>query len=132
MKLLWIDDDIWLFETIIESLQKADITVEIAQTFTEAREKLRKSSFDAFLVDLIMPHGDDFDEKEKQILPEYQFTGLRVVMEIRKVDKLSPIIVLSVVGDERIEQHLRQYGVKKILRKPFPPSELKRELMNID
>lgn len=132
MRLLWIDDDIWLLEPLVESLEKANVIVETAQTFTEAREKIRKSSFDAFLVDLIMPHGDSFDEKENRVLPEHQFTGLRVVMEIRKVDKLSPIFILSVVGDERIEQHLRQYQVKKIFRKPFLPSDLKRELLNID
>ena len=132
MRLLWIDDDIWLLEPFVESLEKANVIVETALTFIEAREKLNKTSFDAFIVDLIMPHDDSFDEKENQVSPEYQYTGLRVVMEIRKVDKLSPIFVLSVVGDERIEQHLRQYGVKRILRKPFLPSELKRELLNID
>ena len=132
MRLLWIDDDIWLLKPMVESLKKADVTIETAESFVEAKEILGKSSFDVFLVDLVMPHGDTFDNKERQDRPEYQFAGLRVVMEIRKTDKLSPIFIFSVISDEKIEKHLRQYNVTKILRKNILPSELRRELLKID
>lgn len=132
MKLLWIEDEVWLLSAIKDTLEEADVTVETAQSFVEAKEILKNSSFDAYLVDLIMPHGDDFDNEDNRVLPEHHYAGLRVVMEIRKVDKLSPIYIFSVISDEKVEKHLRQYGVTKILRKNILPSKLKQELLNID
>ncbi len=129
MRLLWVEDEIWLLYGFKERLEYENIFVETAGSFVEAKNILEKSSFDAYIVDLRLPHGDNFNNREHLTLPEQKYTGLRVVEEIRKNDRFSPIFIFSVIKDESIEKHLRKFGVTSILSKNILPSALVREIL---
>lgn len=104
-KILLIDDDskILLLEKTI--LNQSGISVETAINGLEALEKLKKNSFDAIVLDILMPHMD----------------GYETAKEIKKLEnhKATPIVMVTAAPEREAMKQSFASGVLVFMNKPF-------------
>ena len=104
-KILLIDDDpkILLLEKTI--LNQSGISVEMATNGLEALEKLKKSSFDGIVLDIMMPHMD----------------GYETAREIKKLEnhKTTPIVMVTAAPEREAMKQSFASGVLIFMNKPF-------------
>src|SRR5690554_570205 len=65
MKILIIEDEVDLRETIKESLVKEQYVVETAGDYTTAFEKVSIYDYDCILLDIMLPNGNGLDLLEE-------------------------------------------------------------------
>lgn len=108
MKILLIEDEQELAESIIDYLQSNDVICEHAGDVTTAISKISSYDYDCVLLDLMLPDGD----------------GFKVLTELKKLDKTDGIIITSAKDtlDTRLEG--LKLGADDFLTKPFHLSEL--------
>lgn len=126
--ILYVDDEPWFVEPLIDALRDEGYIVELATSGTEAIEKLKQSNKLPGLVvlDVIMPTGELVQDANGG-----RRTGLKVHEIMRKQLGLKmPIIFLTVVDDPSIEREVenieKSLGIKNFsyLVKPVLPTEL--------
>jgi len=104
-KVLLIDDDtkILLLEKTI--LNQSGISAETATNGMEALEKLKQSSFDAIVLDIMMPHMD----------------GYETAKEIKKLEnhKATPIVMVTAAPEREAMKQSFASGVLIFMNKPF-------------
>ena len=61
MKLLLIEDEKELRQSIISYLSQEGYLCETARNYSEAQEKISAYDYDCFIVDLMMPGGNGLD-----------------------------------------------------------------------
>ncbi|MBN2280044.1 MAG: response regulator [Candidatus Marinimicrobia bacterium] len=112
MKVLVIDDDVWINKMIIKVLQTEGF--EVFSGF-DGKEGLRilhqNTDIDLIITDIVMP------EKE----------GIETIIDVRKEFKNIKIIAISGGGKLKPEGYLllaRKLGADNILKKPFDNDEL--------
>ena len=108
MKILVVEDEIKLQETIIEFLEKEKMIVESATNFSEAIDKITSFDYDCILLDIMLPDGD----------------GMDVLRELKNLQKKTSVIILSAKDsvDDKVEGLL--VGADDYLAKPFHFAEL--------
>jgi DNA-binding response OmpR family regulator len=109
MKILVCEDDFMMIKAIEHKLHREGYEVEVANDGRIASEKIKNGDFDLIITDLLMP-----------------FTGgLELINIIRnELQKNTPIIVLSKVGNEETIIEAFKLGADDYLTKPFSPNEL--------
>ena len=106
-KILVVDDDPHIREVISFALEKADMTVSLANDGKQALQSYEKNPTDLIVLDINMPEMD----------------GLECCREIRKTSDV-PILFLSSRDDE-IDRILGlEIGGDDYVTKPFSPREL--------
>ena len=58
MKILVVEDEIKLQETIVEFLEKEKMIVETANNYQQALDKIISFDYDCILLDMMLPDGD--------------------------------------------------------------------------
>lgn len=118
---LLIDDDKDFIETVAERLIARGMRVEVAYKGEEALEKLEKRSFDAVILDMVMPGMDGF-ETLKRILavdPDLQvilLTGQATVEKSVEALKKGATDFLQKPPDfQQILAKIQQAATKKML-----------------
>ena len=108
MKLLIIEDEQSLTESIVDYLQREGYRCEVAAKLEEAIEKIMLHEYDCILLDITLPDG----------------SGLKVLEYIQGKDKTEGIIIISAKDslDDRISG--LRLGADDYLVKPFHLSEL--------
>jgi DNA-binding response OmpR family regulator len=108
MKILLIEDEQELAESIIDYLQSNDVICEHAGDVATAISKISSYDYDCVLLDLMLPDGD----------------GFKVLTELKKLEKTDGIIITSAKDtlDTRLEG--LKLGADDFLTKPFHLSEL--------
>ncbi len=106
---LVVDDEYGPRESVAFILS-TDFNVETAGSAAEALAKLREKSFEAILLDIRMPGMD----------------GIRALEEIRKIDPLVSVIMLTGYGTLLTAQQAMVGGANQYLRKPPDVEELAR------
>lgn len=108
MKILLIEDEKELAESIIDYLQSNDVICEHADNVASAISKISSYDYDCVLLDLMLPDGD----------------GFKVLTELKKLEKTDGIIITSAKDtlDTRLEG--LRLGADDFLTKPFHLSEL--------
>ncbi len=108
MKLLVIEDERELSQSIVTYLKSDDYLCEQAFTFDEAVEKIDLHSYDCILLDLMLPGGN----------------GLDILKKIKKQKNPTGVIVVSAKDslDDKISG--LKIGADDYLPKPFHLSEL--------
>ena len=103
MKILVVEDEDSLRETIIRSLEKERYTVESAATFNEAGMKLNDYDYDCVVLDIMLPGG----------------SGLTLLEELKKRRKRDSVIIIS--AKDSIEDKVTglDLGADDYLTKPF-------------
>jgi DNA-binding response OmpR family regulator len=109
-RLLLIDDDARLTAMVGVYLRAAGYAVEVAPTLAAGRERLARETYDALLLDLMLPDGDGLD-----------FTrGLRGDARTRRL----PLLMLTARGEPMDRIVGLELGADDYLPKPFEPREL--------
>src|SRR5438093_13089223 len=79
MKILIIEDESSLAQSIGAYLSDKNYTCEFARSFGEAIDKIDNFDYDCILLDLMLPGGD----------------GLKILEEIKAQNKLDGVIIIS-------------------------------------
>ena len=109
-RLLLIDDDARLAAMVGDYLRNAGFEVDVAATLAAGRERLYDASYDALLLDLMLPDGDGLD-----------FTRtLRAEPRTRRL----PLLMLTARGEPLDRIVGLELGADDYLGKPFEPREL--------
>lgn len=115
MKLLIIEDEKSLRESIIDFLQVEGYLCEEAQTLAEGYEKMNLYKYDCLLIDIGLPDGN----------------GLSLIKELKKLHPETGIIIISARNsiDDKIEG--LDLGADDYLSKPFHLSELNSRIKSV-
>ena len=109
-RLLLIDDDARLAAMVGDYLRGAGFVIEVAPTLAAGREHLASNTYDALLLDLMLPDGDGL-----------AFTRtLRADARTRRL----PLLMLTARGEPMDRIVGLELGADDYLPKPFEPREL--------
>ncbi len=108
MKILIIEDERELAESIKSYMKANDVMCEIANNIEQALDKIGIYEYDCILLDLMLPDGNGFE----------------VLSELKKQGKTEGIIIIS--AKETLETRIEGFnlGADDYLTKPFHLSEL--------
>lgn len=107
MKILVVDDDLALADVIAFTLRRAGFQIELAHDGLTALERWRTESPDVVILDLNLPKMD----------------GLAVCQHIRS-QASTPILMLSVQGEDDDVVRGLELGADDYITKPFSPRQL--------
>lgn len=115
MKILIIEDEIDLAQSIGSYLTDAHYLCEYASSFTAAMEKIDFYEYDCILLDLMLPGGD----------------GFKILEELKNQGKRDGVIIIS--ARNGLEDKIRglQTGADDYLTKPFHLSELAARIYSL-
>src|SRR4028118_2311441 len=108
MKILIIEDEPALLDSIQKYLEHQGYICEAVRDFISGREKVRSFNYDCIVVDIGLPNG----------------SGLDIVKELKEIEAKSGIIIIS--AKNALEDKLKglELGSDDYLTKPFHLSEL--------
>jgi signal transduction histidine kinase/BarA-like signal transduction histidine kinase len=112
LRVLLVEDNIINTKIAQKIMSQWDVTVETAENGLIGVEKYNANSYDVILMDLSMPVMDGYD----------------ATIEIRKTDKLIPIIALTASASFGYLDRALQIGINEYIIKPFNPKELNMKL----
>ncbi len=115
MKLLVIEDEIQLAQSIISYLSGENYTCEYAGTYQQALAKIDMFEYECILLDIMLPGGD----------------GIRLLEEIKKRDREEGIIIISAKDSYEDKIKGLQTGADDYLAKPFHLPELSARIYSI-
>lgn len=107
-KVLIIDDEAGLRETLGRILQRAGCDTEVAANGLQALELIKQHSFDLAYLDLHLPGMD----------------GIQILKEIRQHQPKLPVIMLTGYGTLQSAVEALRLGANDYLLKPFDPEVL--------
>jgi DNA-binding response OmpR family regulator len=113
-RILLIDDDVSLGGMVADYLAAAGFKVTNAPTAREGEHRLKRETYDALILDLMLPDAD----------------GLEVCRRIRQTSDL-PVLMLTARGDAMDRVVGLEIGADDYLPKPFEPRELLARLRAI-
>ena len=115
MKILIIEDEKNLAESIGQYLSGEYYLCEFATTFKEALEKVETFQYDCILLDLMLPDGE----------------GMQILHELKNQRKQDGIIIIS--ARDSIEDKIQglQTGADDYIAKPFHLSELAARIHSV-
>jgi len=115
MKILLIEDERELAQSIMEYLGKENYTCELASTFREAVAKIDVYHYDCILLDITLPDGD----------------GLKILDQLNRDDKQDGVIIISAKNslDDKVKG--LQEGADDYLTKPFHLPELTARIYSV-
>lgn len=101
--ILVVDDEVNLCRILGAKLAKSGYSVVAVHDGQQAIDKVRETSFDVVLLDLILPKVD----------------GLSALAEIRSLDRDLPVIVMTACESSESLDIARSHGVSAYVNKPF-------------
>lgn len=108
MKILIIEDELKLLQTLTESLAKEKYIIETASDFNTAMDKIGVYDYDCILLDIMLPGG----------------SGLDILKELKRQEKSQNVIIIS--AKDSIDDKVAglELGADDYLTKPFHTAEL--------
>jgi DNA-binding response OmpR family regulator len=108
MKILIIEDEKEIAQSIKDYFNSNSIQCETAHTYNLALNKIENYDYDCILLDLMLPDGDGFE----------------ILKELKKKNKTEGVIIIS--AKETLETRIEGFnlGADDYLTKPFHLSEL--------
>lgn len=115
MKILIVEDDVQLANTIKIGLESDNIIVELVNDGNDGSFLARSFDYDAIILDNSLPKKD----------------GLTICKEVRAVGRLTPVLFLT--ADSSLENKIRafEYGADDYMPKPFSITELRARIKAI-
>ncbi|SRX53865.1 response regulator transcription factor [Aequorivita sp. CIP111184] len=115
MKILIIEDEIALAESITAYLSKEGYLCENITSYSEGLSKIFDYKYDCILLDLMLPGGN----------------GLELLEAFRRENKNEGVIIIS--AKDRVEDKIKglQLGADDYLSKPFHLSELSARIYSL-
>jgi CheY-like chemotaxis protein len=112
LRVLLVEDNIINTKIAQKIMSQWDVIVDTAENGLVGVEKYNTKSYDVILMDLSMPVMDGYD----------------ATIEIRKTDKMIPIIALTASASFGYLDRALQIGINEYIIKPFNPKELNMKL----
>ena len=109
-KILVVDDEIYMRDSIAAILQDEGYSVSVAVNADEALKQLEKKKYDMVLTDHRMPGRMD---------------GMELLQEVRRQDPEMAVLMMTAYGNVDQAVEAMRYGAFDYLQKPFQPEELK-------
>ncbi len=106
-KLLIVDNDVDLLETLVDYLKRRDFDVIGSSSSLEALKLLRSNKFDLVLTDIVMP----------------DISGLGLISIIKNELSHLPVIAMTGYG-EKVEKLTKERKPDYYLEKPFAMDQL--------
>jgi two-component system phosphate regulon response regulator PhoB len=106
-RLLLVEDDTSLGQTLQERLTKKSYEVVWAKTISQAREQVKKNHYDLVILDVGLPDGSGFD----------------FAKEIKKT-KVAPLIFVTAMASAQYRLQGFELGAEEYIPKPFHLKEL--------
>ncbi|MFB6454959.1 response regulator transcription factor [Chitinophaga sp. Hz27] len=115
MKLLIIEDEIQLAQSIMNYLTDDGYKCEFAANFKQAIQKIHSYEYDCILLDLMLPGGD----------------GLALLEELKSQQKQDGVIIIS--AKDAYEDRIKglEHGADDYLVKPFHLPELAARIFSV-
>lgn len=115
MKILIIEDEIELAESIAEYLSEENYLCEFAKTFIDANNKIEQFEYDCIILDIMLPDGN----------------GLKILEKLKLQNKQDGVIIVS--AKNALDDKIRglQMGADDYLTKPFHLSELMARVFSV-
>tara|TARA_B110000902_G_C14069135_1_gene498586 strand:- start:101 stop:838 length:738 start_codon:yes stop_codon:yes gene_type:complete len=107
-KVLLVEDNLINIMVGKQILEKAKLSVEVAENGLEAINMVKENRYDIVLMDIQMPVMD----------------GYTAVKEIRKFNKELPIFALSASVFNEVKDKIEDCGMDGFIVKPFDPEDL--------
>ncbi|HXP29954.1 MAG TPA: response regulator transcription factor [Stellaceae bacterium] len=108
MRILLIEDDREAAQYLLKGLSERGHRVDLASAGRQGLERAQSGQFDAMIVDRMLPELD----------------GLSIVAALRAAHNLTPVLVLSALGDVEDRVEGLRAGCDDYLTKPYAFSEL--------
>ncbi|MGM5630474.1 response regulator transcription factor [Apibacter raozihei] len=115
MKLLLIEDEIDLQDSIVKLLISEGFSVETASDYNHAEEKIHLYNYDCVIVDITLPDG----------------SGLDIIKSLKKNNSKVGIIIISAKNSLDDKLTGLDIGADDYLTKPFHLSELNARIKSI-
>lgn len=129
MRLLWIEDDADQLDIMVKPLRDSGFEIKTVFDAKEAKELLinKNENFDLIILDILIPIGEYREDPN-----EFgEFTGLKLLKDVRDEKIKTPVIIFSVV-DESDLGDISSLSVSKILFKSsLFPSELEEAVREV-
>lgn len=115
MKILIIEDERELSNSMVQYLSEEKYLCEVAPTFKDALYKIEQFNYDCILLDISLPDGN----------------GLKILEKLKTTNKQDGVIIISAKNslDDKIKG--LQIGADDYLTKPFHLSELTARIYSI-
>uniref|UniRef100_A0A7C4GGM3 Response regulator n=1 Tax=candidate division WOR-3 bacterium TaxID=2052148 RepID=A0A7C4GGM3_UNCW3 len=114
-RVLLVDDNPGLLETLSDILAAAGFDVTPCQSCAEAREHIQTDGWDAVVLDIVLPEGNGI---------ELLRLGLKTIPDTR-------FVLITAYTDSTLVDDARAAGAKHILHKPLDPERLLNILREI-
>lgn len=115
MKLLIVEDEKGLSESIVEYLSQENYICETAFDFNEAIEKINMFDYDCILLDIMLPNGN----------------GLTLLEELKRRHKMEGVIIVSAKNSVEDRIFSLNLGADDYLSKPFHLAELSARIQSV-
>lgn len=115
MKILVVEDEPEMLDTIVQSLEQEHYVVETATDFYSAREKTGVYEYDCILLDISLPGG----------------SGLQVLQELKNENKAEGVIIISAKNSLDDKVMGLNLGADDYLVKPFHLAELHARVKSV-
>ncbi|MDQ6723950.1 MAG: response regulator transcription factor [Thermoproteota archaeon] len=115
MKILIVEDEKELSDSIVSYLKGEDYVCEVADTYNKAMEKTELYDYDCILLDITIPGG----------------SGLEILRQLKANNKLDGVLIISAKNslDDKVQG--LTLGADDYLPKPFHLSELSARIAAI-
>ncbi|QNL48748.1 response regulator transcription factor [Olivibacter sp. SDN3] len=115
MKILIIEDEQDLAQSIAEYLSEESYLCEFASTYHQALDKIENYHYDCILLDIMLPDGN----------------GMKILKELKQQGKQDGVIIISAKDalDDKIQG--LQIGADDYLTKPFHLAELTARIYSV-
>ncbi|WP_312136495.1 response regulator transcription factor [Sphingobacterium sp.] len=115
MKILIIEDELALSQTVEEFLKSENFLTETAHDYHAGLEKALTYDYDCILLDIMLPGG----------------SGLEILMALKKQHKKQPVLILSAKDSVEDKVLGLEIGADDYLAKPFHLAELLARVKSI-
>lgn len=115
MKILIVEDEVDILNSVREFLEREQYLVETAQNYDEALDKVLLYRYDCILLDVMLPGG----------------SGLDILREMSDRRVKQPVLILSAKGSVEDKVAGLEIGADDYLAKPFHFSELLARVKSI-
>lgn len=114
--ILLVDDEPWLTQALVFSLEAAEFECVVATDVSEAMQIMRSRTVRTVVTDIMMPGGADYPEIDSSD------AGFHFIDLIRSGWRDIPIVCLSVIGDQRKINSLTRRRIRYLRKGETPLS----------